>query len=224
MIHCHSISKSFKSGETSLKVLKDINLAVNPGEFIMIMGPSGCGKTTLLSILAGILKPDDGTCTINNIPINTISRENLLAFRGKNVGFIFQAFNLLPALTVIENISLPLLINNQDRKIALAKAQNILEKVGLQGKEEVFPQLLSGGQQQRVAIARALVHKPKLLICDEPTSALDQTMGNTIVSLLKHINQTMKMTCVIVTHDQRITPFADRVILMDDGQIIEKKT
>ena len=186
MIHCQSVSKSFQSGDSKIQVLHDVNLTVDTGEFIMIMGPSGCGKTTLLSILAGILKPDDGICTINNISINTIGIEKLLEFRAKNVGFIFQSFNLIPALTVIQNICLPLLVNNQERQIALTQAKHILEMVGLQGKEEVFPQSLSGGQQQRVAVARALVHKPKLLICDEPTSALDHKMGNTIVSLLNN--------------------------------------
>ena len=219
MIICKSISKHFNAGDSVVKALDNIDLKIPAGEFSMIMGPSGCGKTTLLSVLAGILKPDHGDCIIDNLCFNKATQEELLTFRAHNVGFIFQAFNLIPALSVIENVSLPLIITNHNSAEALKRAKEVIELVGLSGREESNPQSLSGGQQQRVAIARSLVHRPKILICDEPTSALDHVMGNHIVTLMKELNEKLKMTCVIVTHDQRIAPFADRIIYMDDGKI-----
>jgi putative ABC transport system ATP-binding protein len=220
MITCKNLSKHFKSGETVVKALDNVDLEISRGEFLMIMGPSGCGKTTLLSIIAGILKPDSGDCFIDSLSFSSIEKEEMLTFRAKNIGFIFQAFNLIPTLNVIENVCLPLLILGNDYQYVLHEAQKTLKTVGLSGKEYLKPQSLSGGQQQRVAIARSLVHKPKILICDEPTSALDHSVGNTIMTLMKELNKEFKITCVIVTHDPRIVSFADRIAYMDDGKII----
>ena len=219
MIIGRDLYKEFITADTKTVALNHIDLEVYDGEFLMIMGPSGCGKTTLLSVIAGILKPDSGDCIVHGMSYGSMSQNQMLAFRAKNVGFIFQAFNLIPTLTIAENVSLPLQILNYDRKVALAKAHEILELVGLHGRENERPQSLSGGQQQRVAIARSLVHDPKFLICDEPTSALDHTMGASIMDLMKNLNKKMNMTCIIVTHDPRIQTYADRIAYMDDGNI-----
>lgn len=220
MIECKQLFKSFNSGQTQTIALNHVDLTIQKGEFLMIMGPSGCGKTTLLSVIAGILKPNSGDCIVDNQSYMDMTQDDLLEFRSKNIGFIFQSFNLIPALSVLDNISIPLLILNETRNEALEKARHILDLVGLADRAEERPQALSGGQQQRVAIARALIHNPKFLICDEPTSALDHTIGQKIMTLMKDINKKLNTTFLIVTHDQRISQYADRIAYMDDGKIV----
>ncbi|MBX9977295.1 MAG: ABC transporter ATP-binding protein [Alphaproteobacteria bacterium] len=219
VVQCKGIKKAFITPDVSTYALRGIDLRVNEGEFMMLVGPSGCGKTTLISIIAGILRHDVGDCTVFDKNFSTMHPDDLLRFRGKTIGFIFQSFNLIPTLTVAENVSVPLLINGMGRPQALTKAYHILREVGLQEKVNTFPNLLSGGQQQRVAIARALVHNPSLVICDEPTSALDQETGLKILDLMHTINRKRKTTFIIVSHDSRIFKYADRIAHMNDGVI-----
>jgi putative ABC transport system ATP-binding protein len=188
---------------------------------MMLVGPSGCGKTTLISVIAGILDQDEGSCELFGENLLTMRSRDKLNFRAKNVGFVFQAFNLLPSLTATENVSVPLIINGMKRIEAEQKANLVLEQVGLGERLTSLPSELSGGQQQRVAIARALVHGPKLIVCDEPTSALDHETGHTVMELLKDVALHKDRALVIVTHDARIFNFADRIAEMDDGHIIE---
>lgn len=223
IIECHNVCKSFGVGSMEVKVLKSINLKINKGEFMMLVGPSGCGKTTLISILAGILPFDDGRCIVGGHHIANMKEKELLKFRAKNIGFVFQQFNLIPTLTVAENVAIPLMIGGIKRSQAIEKAGLIIKAVGLEDKQHMLPTLLSGGQQQRVAIARALVHSPKILICDEPTSALDMVTGVKIVELLRTVCKKLGTTFVVVTHDNRIIKYADRIVHLDDG-VITKET
>ena len=192
----------------------------------MLVGPSGCGKTTLLSVIAGILRPTRGTVVALNTDLTRLSSWRRTAFRRQNVGFVFQQFNLLPALTAAENAAVPLVIQGYSRWRALAEARELLAKMGMADRVNNLPGQLSGGQQQRVAIARALVHHPHLLVCDEPTSALDAKTGHTILELLRTIAIEGDRAVIIVTHDSRIFEFADTLAKMDDGHIesIERRT
>ncbi len=218
-VHCRGITKTYVTGPTRVPALRGVDLDVRPGELLMLVGPSGCGKTTLISIMAGILDQDQGECTVFGEALNALSQRQRTAFRGRNVGFVFQAFNLLPALSARENVAIPLLILGVSRRIALERAQSVLEQVGIPEKGDARPAQLSGGQQQRVAIARALVHQPRLVVCDEPTSALDQSTGTRVIELLRQVALDGERSLVIVTHDQRIFSYADRIASMNDGVI-----
>lgn len=220
VVNCSHITKSFHTQEVETLALRGIDLTIYTGEFMMLVGPSGCGKTTLISVIAGILQPDQGDCVVKGYNYKQMSSEELLDFRAFHVGFIFQSFNLIPTLTVIENVAIPLIIQGMDYSKALFQAEKILHKVGLGNRLHSVPNQLSGGQQQRVAIARALVHNPTILICDEPTSALDHDTGIKILEMMRSINQEFKTTFIVVTHDTRIYPYADRIAHMDDGKII----
>lgn len=218
-IHCHNISKAFQAGASTITVLNAVELEVKTGEFMMLMGPSGCGKTTLMSIIAGILQNDSGTCRVLDMLYQNTHNEAVSAFRAQNIGFIFQSFNLIPTLSICENVAIPLIINGAEREGALKHAHDTLIQVGLSEHGQGRPNALSGGQQQRVAIARALVHKPSIVLCDEPTSALDHQTGLSVLDLMKHMNRTLGTTFLVITHDQRIAHYADRIAHMDDGII-----
>lgn len=218
---CQGITKSFGQGDAKVMALRGIDVTIHSGELVMFVGPSGCGKTTLISIMAGILKPDSGTCTILGQNLAKLSDGKATDFRGKNIGFIFQAFNLLPALTLVENVAVPLVINGESHRVAQKKAREILSEVGLSKRFNSLPGELSGGQQQRVAIARAMVHEPRLLVCDEPTSALDHKTGIKVMELIRAAVKDRHATLAIITHDSRILEYADRIEHMDDGQIID---
>ncbi len=218
---CSGITKSFGSDDSKVMALRGIDLTVAAGELMMLVGPSGCGKTTLISVMAGILKPDSGRCQILGEELTTLSSNAATAFRAKNIGFIFQSYNLFPALTITENVAIPLIINGASHREANRRAAAILGEVGLGARLESRPSQLSGGQQQRVAIARAMVHEPKLLVCDEPTSALDHTTGARVMELIRHAAKDRGATLVIITHDNRILEYADRIAHMDDGHIID---
>jgi putative ABC transport system ATP-binding protein len=226
MITCRDVVKTYGSGNAEVHALRGVNLDVYPGELTMLVGPSGCGKTTLLSVIAGILRPTRGTVVALNIDLTRLSSWRRTAFRRQNVGFVFQQFNLLPALTAAENAAVPLVIQGYSRWRALAEARELLAKMGMADRVNNLPGQLSGGQQQRVAIARALVHHPHLLVCDEPTSALDAKTGHTILELLRTIAIEGDRAVIIVTHDSRIFEFADTLAKMDDGHIesIERRT
>jgi putative ABC transport system ATP-binding protein len=220
-VRCQNIVKTYDTGDQKVLALNGVNLDIAAGELMMLVGPSGCGKTTLISVVAGILDQDSGLCELFGHNVLTMPSKDKLRFRAQNIGFVFQAFNLLPALTAAENVSIPLLINGTKRVEAERQAVQVLERVGLGGRVTSMPAQLSGGQQQRVAIARALVHSPRLIVCDEPTSALDHESGLNIMNLLKEVALGKDRALVIVTHDARIFSFADRIAQMDDGHIVK---
>jgi len=220
-VNCRNVGKIYGKGENQVVALRGVDLQVERGELMMLVGPSGCGKTTLISVIAGILDRDSGECEIFDHDFSKMSQRERTAWRGKTVGFVFQQFNLLPTLTVAENVSVPLLINGVPRREAVARAKKTLATVGLGERTHSYPRELSGGQQQRVAIARALVHEPKLIVCDEPTSALDHDTGHRVMELLKDVAVDAGRALIVVTHDSRIFEFADRIAHMDDGRVID---
>ena len=218
---CRNVEKGFGEGETRVNVLRGIDLEVRKGELLMLVGPSGCGKTTLISIVAGILEADAGACRIFGVDLRALSASEKTAFRGRTVGFVFQAFNLIPTITIVENVAIPLFLAGLRRPEALQRAADMLARVGLGTRTRAFPSQLSGGQQQRVAIARALVTHPRLIVCDEPTSALDHENGQKIMELLRAMAAQEGTTLIVVTHDARIFGHADRIAKVNDGRIVE---
>ena len=222
-IRLRGVSKNFGAGEEVVHALKNIDLDVYFGELVMIVGPSGCGKTTLLSVIAGTLAFDSGDIEVFGVDLKKLDSEALTEFRAHNVGFIFQQFHLIPTLTSVENISIPLLILGHSRISAFDQASTLMTNIGLSEKTDCLPKELAGGQQQRVAIARALIHEPRLVICDEPTSALDYETGAKIMDLLKEAVQNPNRAVIVVTHDHRIFKYAERIIEMDDGAITTVK-
>ena len=218
-IHCKEVVKTYGKGDSQVFALRGIDLEVYKGELLMLVGPSGCGKTTLISVVAGILNQDSGTCTVYGNDLRAMKQRDRTRYRGQSIGFVFQAFNLLPTLTAAENAAIPLLVNGVRRRAAIDRASEMLARVGLGDRTKSLPSQLSGGQQQRVAIARALVHGPKLIVCDEPTSALDHDTGHKVMDMLREVALHDGRTLVIVTHDQRIFGFADRIAQMDDGRV-----
>ena len=218
-VHVRNITKTFGTGEARTQALKGVDFDARQGELLMIVGPSGCGKTTLLSVIAGTLEFDSGEIDVFGTALHRARAKDITQFRKRNVGFIFQQFNLIPTLNLIENVSVPLLINGLKRSAAERKAADLLDQVGLKGRERERPGNLSGGQQQRVAIARALVHEPRLLICDEPTSALDKDTGAKIMETLREVARKPDRCVIVVTHDNRVFKFADRMIEMEDGRV-----
>ncbi len=219
-VQCRGLTKAYGTGDASTPALQGIDLDIRYGELLMLVGPSGSGKTTLLSIIAGILDQDAGQCVALDHDFQQLRADERARLRGQSIGFVFQAFNLLPALTLAENVAVPLLIQGVPRRQAVAKAQSVLDAVGLGGRVNAIPTQLSGGQQQRVAIARALVHEPRLIVCDEPTSALDHATGHHVMELLKQHARAPGRALIVVTHDSRIFEFADRIVHLDDGQIV----
>jgi len=218
-VRCTGLTKEFRVGETVVRALRGVDAEIAYGEMTLLVGPSGCGKTTLISIVAGLLDPTDGEVSVLGKEIAQLKGTQLVRFRQKNIGFVFQQYNLLPALTVAENAAVPLIIAGQARKDAVRKASEVLEKVGLGDKLDVLPSQLSGGQQQRVAIARALVHDPRLLVCDEPTAALDAASGRNVMELLREVSIDPDRVVIVVTHDNRVFNFGDRIIAMADGKV-----
>ena len=219
-VTCRSLSKTFGQGASAVSALRGLDLDVHRGKLMMIVGPSGCGKTSLISVIATLLEPDGGTCDVLGEQVWRLDAPARARFRNEAMGFVFQVFNLLPALTVVENISVPLLIQGVSRRDAETRAAVLAEEVGLGERLQARPRELSGGQQQRVAIARALACNPKLLLCDEPTSNLDHESGQSVMRLLARTAKTTDRTVVVVTHDPRIFAFADRIARMDDGRIV----
>ena len=222
-IQCKKIKKHYGEGENRVDALKSIDLEVHKGQLTLLVGPSGSGKTTLLSIITTILTPDSGKLLLLDQDIQKMSDIERAQFCRDHLGVVFQSLFLIPTLTVAENITLPLIISGFNPKIAIDKAMGLLDRMHLAHRAHVSPDSLSKGQQQRVAIARAMVNDSKILVCDEPTSALDQTSGLEIMALLREKVLHSSRAVLVVTHDQRTFPFADRIIEMNDGQIIGER-
>lgn len=219
-VSCKNIKKTYVTGTSRVEALRGIDLEVKTGELVMLVGPSGCGKTTLISIIAGILTQDEGECLIFGDNISLMKNGEKTAYRGKNIGFVFQSFNLVPMLSSAENVAVPLILSGASETNAEAKACELLGQLDLSEKIHISPRELSGGQQQRVAIARSLIHEPRLIVCDEPTAYLDHETGQKVMELLKKIALKENRAIIVVTHDPRIFNFADRIAKMDDGRII----
>lgn len=211
------LSKIYGKGDTMVKALDDVSFSVEQGEFVAIIGPSGSGKSTLLHILGGVDVPTSGSVVINNTDILTLNETNLAIFRRRQIGLIYQFYNLIPILTVKENLTLPLLLDG--RKPDENVINDLIKKLGLEHRLNHLPNQLSGGQQQRVSIGRALVNNPSLMLADEPTGNLDSENSKEIISLLRHFNREYKQTVVIITHDEKIALSADRIISIEDGKI-----
>lgn len=219
-VTCRHLTKDYGSGNSLVRALRGVELEVYPGELTLLVGPSGCGKTTLLSVVAGILEPTSGSVNVLGTDLTSLSSSRKVRFRRQNVGFVFQQFNLLPALTAAENVTIPLILAGWSKRRALREATDLLERMGMGDRAGALPANLSGGQQQRVAIARALVHQPRLLVCDEPTSSLDAQTGHTIMEILRKVALEGDRAVIIVTHDVRVIEFGDRIARMEDGHII----
>lgn len=219
MISLENITKTFSLGGETIHALNNVSLKINEGEFLAVMGPSGSGKSTLANIIGGLELADSGSVQIDGIEITKLSDKKISQYRSNTLGFIFQSFNLLPQLSAIENVSVPLTlqgVSKQERELAARKA---LKLVGLSNRENHLPTQLSGGQRQRVAIARALASSPKLLLADEPTGNLDSSKGKEIMEILKKLNKDQNLTIVLITHDQNVANYAKKIITVKDGKI-----
>ena len=216
-----SVEKEFGSGPSAARALRGATLTVSFGSITMLVGPSGCGKTTLLSIIAGLLRPTSGSVTVLDQDMFAMTDSAQVDFRRQNMGFIFQQYNLLPSLSATENAAVGLLAAGMSRKAAFARASEDLSKLGLEKKLDNLPRTLSGGQQQRVAVARALVHEPRIVLCDEPTAALDGKSGRAVMEMMAAVAVRDDRAVLIVTHDSRIFDFAHQIVHMEDGQITE---
>tara|TARA_X000000368_G_C22841338_1_gene627792 strand:+ start:59 stop:745 length:687 start_codon:yes stop_codon:yes gene_type:complete len=213
--------KIYASGESTVQAVRGVDVEIKEGEMIAIMGPSGCGKTTLLNVLSGIDEPNSGEVMIDGNPMYSVSDDKRTQMRAENLGFIFQDFNLLPVLSAVENVELPLLLLGKSASESRKSALEALDSVGLADRSEHRPTELSGGQQQRVAIARAIVHHPKVILCDEPTGNLDSATSSTVMTLLKEINKKLGTTFLLVTHDKDVASQCSRILQMDDGLMVD---
>lgn len=220
-VRCRGVTKTYGRGSTEVHALRGIDLEVRKGELMMLVGPSGSGKTTLISIIAGVLDRDGGECEVFGSDFNEMNSRERAFYRSQNVGFVFQLFNLIPALTAAENAAAPLMIRGLKRREALDRAREVLDRVGLGDRTRSLPSELSGGQLQRVVIARAIVHNPRLIVCDEPTSALDHETGHKVMELLHNVAVGIDRVLIVVTHDTRIFEFASCIASMDDGHIMQ---
>lgn len=221
LIEIRNLSKTYESGEERVNALAGVDLQIEKGEFISVMGPSGSGKSTLLTLLGGLNHPTAGEVIVDEISIYQLPLERLADFRREYLGFIFQSFQLIPYLTVVENVMLPLSVTEKSNREQSKMAEEIMERIGLKGKERRLPDQLSGGEQERVAIARALVNAPPILLADEPTGNLDTRTGREIMELFKSLNQEGQ-TIIMVTHNPENASFSSRTISLRDGQIDEK--
>jgi putative ABC transport system ATP-binding protein len=220
LVRIRDLGKSYRRGNQPIRVLEGISFDIAGGEFLALVGPSGSGKTTLLNLLAGIDRVDTGSITIGGVDITGLSEDELTRWRALNVGFIFQFYNLLPVLTALENVELPLILTGLSRKERLAHARAVLELVGLADRMEHYPGQLSGGQQQRVAIARAVVTDPVILVADEPTGDLDRVSAEDVLGLMENLNVQLGKTIVMVTHDQRAAARAHVIRTLEKGLLI----
>ncbi len=223
VIEVQNLYKTYE-GVVPVHAVQGINLSITAGEFTALKGPSGCGKTTLLNMLGGLDAPTSGSIRIDGTDITALRDNALIDFRLRNIGFVFQAYNLIPVLTATENVSFIMLLQNTGKEEREARARQLLKAVGLEGKEDKRPGQLSGGQQQRVAVARALASKPKFILADEPTANLDSKSTETLLNIMQRLNQEEQMTFVFATHDSRVIEHARRVVSIEDGRIIDDTT
>ncbi|MEM0111806.1 MAG: ABC transporter ATP-binding protein [Candidatus Parvarchaeota archaeon] len=219
LLDVRNIKKSYRMGKVIVQALRGVSFSVMEGEFLAVLGPSGSGKSTLLHLIGCLDRPDEGEIILDGKNVLKLSDDELAELRLKRIGFIFQFFNLLPRLTALENVELPLMLARVPEREAREKAKKLLELVGLGGRLNHRPSELSGGEQQRVAIARALVNDPKLVLADEPTGNLDTKSGWDIVNLMRKLNEEMNQTFIVVTHDQKVAEVADRIIYLRDGLV-----
>lgn len=222
ILRCENITKEYGSGDTLVKALDNVSFSVEKGEFVSVIGPSGSGKSTLLHILGGVDKPTSGKVFIDGTDMHSLKEDQLAVFRRRQVGLVYQFYNLMPVLNVDENIALPHLLDG--RELDRERLDKIVEHLGLTDRRGNLPSQLSGGQQQRVSIGRALYSHPAILLADEPTGNLDRKTGNEIVELLKRSNREQKQTLILITHDESLAMQADRVIYLEDGRIVRNET
>jgi putative ABC transport system ATP-binding protein len=220
VVEAVNVAKVLGSGAAQVAALKGVSLALNGGELTLLMGPSGSGKTTLLSVLGCILTPTEGTVSVRGHSTESAGPEDLALLRREHVGFVFQSFHLFPTLTAADNVRLALDVRGEPSRSARVRSREALAKVGLSHKTSAFPRELSGGEQQRVAIARAIVGNPSIILADEPTAALDGENGRAIMTIFAGIAKEQGRGVLIVTHDPRLLPFADRVVHIEDGRIV----
>ena len=219
-VQCRDVRKRFGHGEAQVEALRGVDFDTRFGELSFLAGPSGCGKTTLISIIAGLLDRTGGDLSVLGTKVDDLSASERVLFRRRNLGFIFQQYNLLPALTAAENVAVPLIAAGTARRPAVERSKDFLSKLGLGNRVDAMPLTLSGGQQQRVAIARALIHEPRLVVCDEPTAALDHASGAAVMELLAANAVRPGRTVIVVTHDSRVFQYAHSIAQMDDGRIV----
>jgi len=223
IVQLNKLTKSYTEGKQSRTILHNVNATFYEGEFVLFLGHSGSGKSTLLNLISGIDSPDSGEVVVNEQAINQLSERARTLFRRAHVGFIFQFFNLIPTLTVFENITLSLELNGGVSDAQKKQVEQFINRVGLTERQDTFPDRLSGGEQQRVAILRAILHNPTVLLADEPTGNLDETTGQTILQLLLELTRQAKRTLIMATHNPEIIPLADRVFDVKNGQLIERE-
>ena len=221
MLKALNLTKVYSSGGRPLTVLQEVSLSVEPGGFLAVVGPSGCGKTTLLGLLAGLDVPTTGTIELDGRDLGSMGEDARAQLRAERVGFVFQTFQLIPTLTALENVQVPIELNGTATRDTAQRARELLGRVGLAGREHHYPSQLSGGEQQRVAIARAFANEPKILFADEPTGNLDAATGATIVELLGGLNRDLGTTLVLVTHDVTLAQRASRTLHLRDGRVVD---
>lgn len=224
ILRADHLVKTFGRGHATVRAVDDVTLGVARGEMVVIMGPSGSGKTTLVSMLGALLSPDSGTIAIDDVEITSLDEAGLAALRARKIGFIFQSFNLLEALTVLDNVLFPAHLAPGGVKAARPHAEALLKRLNLWQRRDARPNTLSGGEQQRVAIARALVNRPRLVFADEPTGNLDSQSGQEVMMILYDIARDEGCSVVLVTHDQRVVDVADRILWLEDGALRDRKT
>jgi putative ABC transport system ATP-binding protein len=220
VVRLEQLRKAFAEGRQERVVLDDVSASFAPGEFAVLLGKSGSGKSTLLNLISGIEVPDAGQIFIADVAVTRLSERERTLFRRDQIGFVFQFFNLIPTLTVLENVTLPLELAGRDRRRAAANALTLLRRVGLDDRRDTFPDRLSGGEQQRVAIARALAHDPMLVLADEPTGNLDEETGDRVLGLLLELTREAGKTLIMATHSTEVVPYADRIFEIHDGKLV----
>ena len=223
LIECKQVTKHYYRGSEQITPLKGLDLEIQRGSFVALMGPSGSGKTTLLNLLAGIDTVSEGELIIDNEQMHNLSKNKLASWRANHIGYIFQLYNLVPVLTAYENVEIPLLLHSMNRNERHERVSDALENVGIADRYNHYPRQLSGGQEQRVAIARAIVSNPTILLADEPTGDLDRETGTAIMALLKSLQEKQGQTIIMVTHDPQTTKWADTVLHLEKGQLIEQE-
>ena len=221
LLRCEHLTKIYGAGETQVTALSDVSFSVEKGEFVSVIGPSGSGKSTLLHILGGVDKPTSGKVFIDGTELHALKEDRLAVFRRRQIGLVYQFYNLMPVLNVEENIALPHLLDG--RELDRERLDSIIEHLGLTDRRYNLPSQLSGGQQQRVSIGRALYSHPAVLLCDEPTGNLDRKTGEEIVGLLKESNRSQKQTLILITHDEALAMQADRILYLEDGKIVKNE-